>query len=316
MQSIVQNKDILNISSQLDRLGFIKISDFPPDKFYPYQKHTNISDLAYSLLYAWELDFMYRIKIVCQNPVIAGFDMSGQLFFSVIPVSENSLIQTVNTVSDMFSELGTDFCLKYVSDNCKDLFAQNGINLTYNLDFSDYIYTSAEFINTDGKKNSSKRHEYNSIPKNYPIHRYESISAKNQDDFVKIFCAWCDGYSCDECICGCEKRAFLRLFELVKQYPDNYYGGIVYLDNVPMSFGIAEKINENYVCYHVQKNAVPISGLTYYLHYNMALEHTDVPYINWGEDMGIAGLRFNKQKYHPSRMENKYEAAFGTDSNN
>lgn len=310
MQLTAQKQEKSDIILQLDELGFIKISDFPMKDFLIYHKHIKHPDLAYSLLYAWELDYAYRIKIIDGNPVIVGFDVSGELFFSVIPDAIETFMKSVRTAIQMLTKFHVDITLKYVTAEYVDLFARNGFELTFDPDFSDYVYAGHDFVDTVGSRNKTKRHEYQNITKRYDVRRYEDMSPENYDDMSKIFDNWCSSHPCDDCVWGCEKRAFTRLMELVRKNPEYYYGGIVYLDDIPMSFGIAEKVNDDWVTYHAQKNSAPINGLTYYLHYHMALRHLDIPYINWGEDMGIEGLRINKQKYHPCYMEHKYEISF------
>ncbi|MBQ3076235.1 MAG: DUF2156 domain-containing protein [Clostridia bacterium] len=280
------------------------------EEYLKFQKHIRHPDLAYSLLYAWELDFAYCIRWMEGNPVIAGFDVSDELFFSVIPERPDSLIDSVRAARSLLSQLDVDIALKYVTAEYVDLFAAHGFPLTFDLDFSDYVYDAHEFIDLTGGKNKKKRHEYQSITKKYENHRYEDLSPENLSHFYRIFESWCASHPCDDCVWGCEKRAFERLMQLVRKDPELYCCGIAYLDDQPMSFGIAERINDDWVTYHMQKNAGLVSGLTYYLHYHMALKHLEIPYINWGEDMGIEGLRVNKRKYHPCCMEHKYEIHF------
>ncbi len=310
MQSPARVPEETHIILQLEELGFVKISDFPMEDFVPFQRGIAISDLSYALLYAWETDYLYRIRIINGNPVIVGFDVPGTLFFSVIPVHAGTLMQTVEEMIGILSAFGVDFLMKYIAAEDVPLFEEKGFRVEYSADFSDYVYDAAEFVNLNGKKNSSKRHEYNRFVHQNPDCRYADMTPENDEDTKKIFDKWCAEHSCAECIWGCERNAYLRLLELVRRYPAHYCGGIVYLGNEPVSFGIAERINDRCVCYHVQKNAVSAGGLTYFLHYHMALRHTDIPLINWGEDMGLEGLRANKQKYHPSHMEVKYEIRF------
>lgn len=310
LQPVTQQTKAPDIISTLDKSGFIPISDFPLQDFLKYQEFITFADITYTLLYAWEFKFFYRIKIIYDNPVIVGRDIDDNIFFCVIPYSQQSYMATIRATIDLLSQSGIDFILKYISSKEHDLLLSEGYELTFDRDFSDYIYDINEFINISGKKNNSKRHEYKAILKKYTDYSYRILQPENCDDIINIFGKWCFNHSCEDCIWGCEKDAFRRLLELAPQNRDNFYFGAIYLDNSPVSFGVAEKINDKYMCYHIQKNAVNINGLTYFLHYNMALEHMEIPYINWGEDMGIDGLRFNKQKYHPCCIEHKYEVKF------
>ncbi len=295
---------------KLDALNFVKISDFTMEDYLIYRDYIVHSDLAYSLLYAWEPEFSYRIGFVCNNPVIVGLNLRNELFFSVIPYKSDSFFETVGKVADMLFELCDDFRMSYIPADFAMRLAEQGYAPSFSIDYSDYIYDINDFVNISGRRNSSKRHEYYRIVQGFSDHRYEEVRPERYDEIKKIFELWCYGHSCEKCIWGCEKKACLRLLDLIAAHPENFSVGVVYLDGALSSFGIAERINRDCVCYHIQKNSVSVNGLTYYLHYNMAKSHPDVPYINWGEDMGIDGLRFNKQKYHPCRMEHKYEIAF------
>ncbi|MBE6612700.1 MAG: DUF2156 domain-containing protein [Ruminococcaceae bacterium] len=295
---------------KLEQLGFIKISDFPVMKYLPYQEHIRQSDLAYSLLYAWEFAFGYRIRVISENPVITGFNSEGGLFFSVIPCQPESFMDTVDEAVSLLKGIEPGLMLKYIHEPEARALEARGFAVSYSLDYSDYIYKADEFVSIAGKKNNSKRHEYNRMAQNVPAPRYCDLEPEQFEDVRRVFSDWCSEHSCSECIWGCEKNACLRLLEHAARYPERFIAGAVYLEGVPRSFGIAERINQDCVCYHVQKNSIAAGGLTYYLHHHMACRHLDVPYINWGEDMGIMGLRFNKQKYHPCAMEHKYEIRF------
>lgn len=295
------------VMTELSKSGFVKLSEFDKELFRKYQKYVTFSDMVYSLLYAWEFMYSYMVKEVEQNIVITGIDINKNVFFSVICANEAALSDTVRYMKNILSNYCEKFSMKYITQSMKDILSKEYENIKYDAGYSDYIYTLEDFIDLKGKRNSSKRQEYKLISETVPNAVYKTLDRTGFEDMKYIFNKWCEAYDCSECVWGCEKKAFDKLLEV---YNDKFLCGAIYIDNKPASFGTAEIVNDNFVTYHIQKNASRMNGLTYFLHYNMAMQHMNIPYINWGEDMGIEGIRLNKSKYKPCRKENKYEIEF------
>ena len=114
--------------------------------------------------------------------------------------------------------------------------------------------------------------------------------------------------ACEDCVYGCERKAFSRFLELVDD--DRFCLAVSFAEDEPMSFAACERIGPELDCYHFQKNARPIRGLTYWLNREMALARRSARYINLAEDMGLHGLRQDKMGLHPCRLEAKYTVQF------
>lgn len=308
----------LNESRQIqliDRLTDEKIFHRPNlTDFAAFQKYRNkiiYGDLSFTSCYLWENSMHYRVRITPHAIFILGLGADHEtgvyvLFNDDVPAITNE----ITILKNIFDSAQIPLRLECVSEAdvgriCKLPFV---CEVSYNDDYSDYIYDNADFTDMRGTQNKNKRHEYQRFVQRYPdailVPGHLSDSAFRRD-CQAIFDRWCTQHSCGECRFGCEKNAFERLCEI--EMPERHLLGIVYDKDQPLSFGFGELLSDECVYFHMQKNAFPIEGLTYFLHSRMALQmHPTVKYINWAEDMGMEGIRRNKSKYHPIELRKKY----------
>ena len=284
-------------------------SDFA--EFEKYRSKITMGDLSFTSCYLWAESMHYRVRITPHAVFVLGLGADHEIGVYVLFQENAGLIEDdLLFLKRVFAHAQIPLRLECVSESDVTLLRTLPFSLevSYDDNYSDYIYDNAGFSDLCGSRNKNKRHEYNCFVRSYPdavLVQGHFSDAAFRSDCEAVFDRWCERHSCAECRFGCEKKAFVRLEDI--EMPDRHLLGIVYAAGLPLSFGFGERLTEDCVFFHVQKNAVPVNGLSYFLHRNMARQmHPDVQYINWGEDMGLEGIRRNKSRYHPIEWRKKF----------
>ena len=285
------------------------ISDFA--EFEKYRRKITIGDLSFTSCYLWAESMHYRIRTTPHAMFVLGLGADHEIGIYALFGENVSLIEEdILFLRQLFADAHIPLRLECVSESDVTLLRKLPFSCEVSFDenYSDYIYDNADFSDIVGSRNKTRRHEYNRFVRLHPdaiLVRGHFSDAAVRSDCTAVFDKWCARHSCAECRFGCEKKAFDRLEEI--EMPNRHLLGIVYEKGQPLSFGFGELLTEDCVFFHVQKNAVAIDGLSYFLHRNMALQiHPDVKIINWGEDMGMEGIRRNKSRYRPIEWRKKY----------
>lgn len=296
----------------IENFGFKELLLSDRSFFSAYQKKMLFADLCFSQLWAWAEHFHYIYKIFGELIAVYGMTDTGEFGCTFITAEyrREDIRAAVDLIGTAFEKHGAEFKISYVPKEAICSYTsleEYRTYVEYDRAMSDYIYLTSDFVCLDGKKNKAKRNELRALGEFGGKVECRDYTPKMYKDLCDIFDCWCKSHSCDSCYYGCEKKAFDRLIGL---YDESFICSVVYIDDAPVSFGLAEKTNEFCTVFHFQKNAVRIPGLTYYLHYEMAKKHKDTKFVNWGEDMGIDGIRLNKLKYHPYEIKPKYSIKF------
>lgn len=288
--------------------------------FLPVQFANSFPDTTFSMLYAWNERFHYTYRPFGNSVAVLGEDTDGLQCCMLIGVRNiTNLPDILLELYRYFYSIKQPLVIKYISEDelpiYRDAAKKHNLKTTLYCDdkYSDYIYETEEFISMKGNRNKGKRGDYNYLLRCMPNIRCEYCTPDKYEELFEIFNIWCGQHDCEKCYYGCEKWAFRRFMEIYDS--KRHTIAIAYGGRKPISFAVSEKINPHMVCYYFQKNAVRQRGLTYWLNREMALRHTDVPYINLGEDMGIEGLKTDKTNLHPCRKNRKYQILLSSGAN-
>lgn len=165
----------------------------------------------------------------------------------------------------------------------------------------DYLYNYHDLLHLQGKKYQKIRNRINRFFATYKDFRYEIITPQNIKDVETIL---------DEAeTLTIEKKNELERNRLILKdyflFP--FIGGILYVNNHPVSFSFGEVIKDT-LHIHVEKVNKHYLGAgdvqrQYFLEH---FSQSDVQYINRQEDLGDPGLRFAKQSLRPCLLLHKY----------
>lgn len=178
-------------------------------------------------------------------------------------------------------------------------------DVSFNRDWSDYIYLAQDFKTFSGKKFSGQRNHVNKFAKTYPDYAFKQITA---DDFPRIA----------EFFKAYERETVANMWTEVEEenkvvdYIYNMFklkqvGGYIETSGKIVALSIGEVVGDVLIV-HVEKGLKEFAGVypTMAREFAKAFAADGVTFINREEDCGDAGLRVSKTQYHPIEIKNKY----------
>ncbi len=182
------------------------------------------------------------------------------------------------------------------------------VSSRYDVDESDYLYLTEEFINLAGRINRKKRYDLDKFVTNYDgRYEYHDLTAENVHMCKDVIEGWCEGRDCAMCLFGCEKKTTYEVVELYSQV--DAVGGVVTVDGVPCSFLIGTRMPCSCGCgaINFHKESKPITGLSIFSFIEFVKRNfADLKHVNLEEDIGLEGLRRFKRKMNPCDQLHKY----------
>ncbi|MDK2916626.1 MAG: uncharacterized protein PWR25_1183 [Euryarchaeota archaeon] len=180
--------------------------------------------------------------------------------------------------------------------------AYPALPLHENRDFFDYIYRTVDLAELAGKEYATIRHQVHRFGREY-TYTVETITEENIQEAWEFLVVWCEWRDCDaEPILAAEKDAIL--FAVNNFFAIGLEGWIVRIGGTIGAISIVGPVNESMAVVHFEK-ALPD---TYRNIYKVITTETAAGlreryrYVNRECDMGVAGLRESKTRYHPACM--------------
>ena len=174
---------------------------------------------------------------------------------------------------------------------------------------SDYLYRRENLADLPGTLYHKKRNHISRFLRLFPTARFEPLNKDNARDALRIAEQWLQG---QEFNAGLEHefRAITRA--LNKMEILKLCGGIVYVENQPVSMAIASLINSRVADIHYEKCLPDMRDAYPYINRELA-KYLDVEFINREEDLNVEGLRQAKLSYHPDIILKKMKAEIYVD---
>ena len=280
--------------------------------FLPYRDSWVFGDHAFSMFYAWQRSYSYTWTRLGQDLAVLERDEKGLPRFTLFRADPaGSPRESLAALADYARSSGAPrMYLDYIPKaQVPDyLRAAEALGLPgrpyFETRYSDYIYERNSFISLRGDRQKGIRGNVNYLLRTVPALHFEAYRPELLADCVTIFDHWCENYDCGKCFFGCERTAFLRFMQIY--HPERCFAGLTYDGSEPLSFAVGERLPGNMYCFYFQKNARQVRGLTYYLERELAIRQPEDSIINLAEDMGLQGIRQDKQQLHPTGMLHKY----------
>jgi hypothetical protein len=263
---------------------------------------------------AWNSGFYYQ-KLLLDDCFClvsnGGVFTTPHLTFPLGDVTVEKLTAVLHQIWPEFAAYGWPLRLMYIDEDRLPLLAElpgYTAEISYNADFSDYLYDAGQLRNLRGKAMHRKRNHYNKFCRRYPDFIYSSITPAHKQQALALVQDWCDEKEVD-CLNLCESdyRAVRQLFLDMRQLAVR--GGCIHIGGQLVAFALGSLLNNDTAVIHFEKAVAGYDGL--YAAINKLVLEKEFPavkYVNREEDMGIAGLRKAKESYLPIRLIHKYEA--------
>jgi len=268
------------------------------------------SDFNFHSLLAWSIDGRTTIANLNGNLVVDIPDyMNGEP--SVTVYGDQSTDQTVHTLLGFTDKLV--YVPEVVVDNLSD---RSGLCIQEDRDNFDYIYDIADLVALPGSgSNKGKRNRISKFQRIYgsgiEVTHMPLASAEGgfDQDIMGVVEQW-QQIKCAGSIDGAgkpETKAVERLLKLGSE--DVLHISRLCIENSCVGFSINELLPDgnNSLC-HFQKVIPGIEHADLYLNHEVSkyLGSLGCTTVNWEQDLGIPGLRYLKESYHPTSVIKKY----------
>ncbi len=283
------------------------------NQFFSLSK-TEISDSCLNSRVAWNSGFAYHKCVIDDTLCLVsdgGIFTTPHMTWPVGEMDAPTLQRIIDRVQPIFQERDWELRMMYIDEmNLELVQALDGYDadISYNRDFSDYVYDAQEMRELSGKSMHGKRNHINRFMRTYPDFKYEQIKPEDRDEALGLVKAWCDEKDLD-CmdLVSSDYRAIRQLFIDFDKL--DLFGGSIRTNGRLVAFSLGSLPRPDTAVIHFEKADTAIRGL-YAVINKLTMDHTfpDVKYVNREEDMGIRGLRKAKKSYGPIRMIKKYEA--------
>ncbi len=267
-------------------------------KFPPY------SDFNFVSLFCWNKNDLTEISILGKGIVIKLKDYtSNKINYSFLSSNQDTQLE----IMELFKEAN---CLTLVPEITVNMLNTKYFSIQEELDNFDYIYNLEKLIKLDGKIYKKKRNKVHKYSKDLLLHTKVNVITEITELFRQevegLLVQWCFENEflakdmedeIDAIMTAVDNLNALNLF-IVEIRLKGKLKGISINEKLPGDMAIChfEKTvgaHENIASYFVQQIAI-------------ILKTYNCNYVNWEQDLGIAGLRQLKQSYHPEYYLKKY----------
>jgi hypothetical protein len=168
-------------------------------------------------------------------------------------------------------------------------------------DHFEYVYRAKDLAELPNGTYHSTRRQLNRFRKNN-AYTVEPIAAGNTDDVKEFLDKWCQWKQAegDEVLAN-EKEAVLYAVDHFEEL--KLSGLVIRVDGKIGALSIFERLNANTALVHFEKGIEDYEGIYKAINAETAaVLANDFEFINRESDMGVAGLREAKTRYHPHHM--------------
>ena len=264
------------------------------------------ADIPFGTNFLWS--GMYNIKICrYKDFIVKCFGNEEDVINFTYPIGVGDVFDTLkNMLNYAFTQdkkVVFSGLTKQQTEELNILF-NNKITFEENRDYAEYVYNSEDLANLAGRKYHSKRNHISKFNKLYN-YSFEEINDNNFNDVIEIADNWCENNK-ESINSGinheyCAIKLALQNFEKL-----NLKGGLLRIDNKPVSMAIGEEISKEAFVVHFEKAVEGYNGLYTVINKLFSQTLVDYKYINREEDLGIEGLRKAKLSYKPTILVEEF----------
>ncbi len=285
-------------------LKFENISINHKTEFEKYINESNklnsISD--FNFFFLWNTRNNIQIAFFSNYCVIKGVWGNKTYFYS-------PSIETIEDFEIIFKELeifqkGKNFYFAGLSSNIVNTIKciPNNCSITFDRNASDYIYSTLDLMNLQGKKFHAKKNFVNSF-KNHYNYEFIEYDKSYYKEIINLYDNWMK--NSEHSVDKQEKVAIELALDNYKELGLKI--GLLLIDGIIGAFSVSAISVHNIAQVFFEKADVNYKGIYAMINYltaNTFLNNTE--FINREEDMGIEGLRKAKLSYNPTLIYEKY----------
>ena len=269
------------------------------EKHYRLYPQTH-SDNTFTNMVCWNHFAHYQYAYLEKNVILASTIEGTTRFRPPIgprnPALLRSLLRLASDVSDnepvVLIDPDTALWMRTVCP---------GINLVPDRNHFEYVYRAADLAALSGKNYLTIRRQVNKFRKNCQS-VIEPITAANREEVKRFLIQWCEWKGCEgDLVLAHEKDAVFFAIDHFNDLP--LEGLVIRVDSAIAAISLFEPLNADTALVHFEKGLPDCAGIYKVINQEAAaLLSRQFTYINRESDLGVAGLREAKMRYHPHRM--------------
>ena len=177
--------------------------------------------------------------------------------------------------------------------------------VSYERDYSDYIYLGENLATFKGKKYSGQRNHVNRFMRENDTWHFEEVSETNLSEIKAYFEKYNSENEKDSFTAVAERKGVREVLDNFRAY--GFMGEALRVNGDIIGFFLCEAIYDTLIV-HVEKCERGVNGAYQILAREEAAKYCtgNLRYVNREDDSGDEGLRKSKLSYHPAFMGEKY----------
>ena len=265
------------------------------EKFPPY------SDFNFTSLWSWNTDRTIKISTLYGNLVVLFSDyITNEPYLSFI--GETRILETTFLLLEYSKKNFGKAYLKLVPEEFVSHFrASPTLHITHDRGDADYVYLAEHLARMDTWRAKSKGKLLRKHIAQFPPYEVRCIPIQDisDKDYKRLFHAWSIQKYNNRAYDLNEFKAFKRFMRLSDK---NIICIAIYIKEELAGFSMYELLPHNYAIAHFSKaNTKKYPGIYEILNWEegRVLHARGTQFLNWEQDLGIAGLRHTKETYKP-----------------
>ena len=282
------------------------------NSFPPY------SDFNFTSLWSWDVQNQVKYSVLNQNLVVCFTDyVSGKPCLSFI--GNHATHETAVTLLAYLQTSEQTPEIKLVPEICVPGLRDNELSIELDPDNFDYILAIDRLIDYAGSQLKPHRNLVTKFSKQHQssIRFLDLSSATVQRNLIDFFELWIINKRLDYVEAENEFRAFQRLFQLASH--SALIGIGLYVNDALAGFTINELLPNGFVMIHFEKadpGAFPGAYQVLMQETAKIFKQRGYLFINYQQDLGLPGLKKNKQSFDPHHYLHKYRLRLKTPATN
>ncbi len=265
------------------------------------------SDFNFTSMWSWNIKGEMEVSCAGKNLVMKFTDyVTGKPFYSFLGTEKPS--ETASALLQHSVREGLKPMMKLLPEISVKQIDHTLFAIKEDPDNFDYVLSVEKIKHYQGSAYEKKRNDVRRFTKRHQF-RVEVLDVRLQNIHHKIlesFHAWMEEKDITVSEAQNELAALKRFF-LISANLDLVTVAI-FSGNTIIAFWITEVVGNGYAISHFEKAHSSFAGVYAYLKQQTAsaLSERGIEYVNLEQDLGISGLRANKESYYPHEYLKKF----------
>ena len=295
--------------------GFLSLDKYSYKLLQKYRQFSLLQEKTITAYVVWQDSLFGLYKIIDDCLCSVFFPEQQEIYWTIHRPNEDStcpLQPIISALVILCEKAGlTTLHIRFIDQHLLDEYraVENPIlDIKYNIDSSEYIYTRDNLLNLNGTANYYKRKRIKKYINRQDI-SVQLLTKENVNLCMVVEEEWCKNHDCLYCssFYGCEKKAIKTIVDIFNE--EIHIGLLMFNMEKPVGYIICEQLNNKVSFLYFGKSALD-DGFVYliYIMYRDYLK--EVQYMNFNEDMGHQGLRRFKKLLSPYELWHKHNVTY------